>query len=291
MTQEVSNWGRWGPDDQLGMLNILNAESVLSAVRLVKKGVVYNLAVPLEKDGPQAPTFYKTWRVTYFSDGPNPDGSGCVDDVLTMESHSGTHIDALGHEWRDGKLWNGRSASEVTGRLGAAGHSGLGWAAIHNVSAIVGRGVMLDIAAFKGVEHLGLGEVITSQDMAGCAEAQGVEILPGDTLLLHTGWYRVFKRDRSLWEQGEPGPDQSCGPWLKEKNIVAIGADNVAVESKPRGAPSLHAVALRDLGIYLLENINLDELVRDKVYEFMFVGAPLRLTGATGASMTPLAMV
>ena len=284
MTEEVSNWGRWGPDDQLGMLNILNAESVLSAVRLVKKGMVYNLAVPLEKDGPQAPQFYKTWRVTYFSDGPHPDGSGVADDILTMESHSGTHIDALGHFWRDGKLWNGRSAFEVKA-------SGLGWASIDNVSSIVGRGVMLDIAAFKGVENLGLGEVVTAQDMAACAEAQGVEILPGDTLLLHTGWYRVFKRDRALWEQGEPGPDQSCGPWLKEKDIVAIGADNVGVESKPRGAMSLHVVALRDLGIYFLENINLDELVRDKVYEFLFVGAPLRLTGATGASMTPLAMV
>ena len=284
MTQGVSNWGRWGPDDQLGMLNILNAESVLKAVRLVKKGIVYNLAVPLEKDGPQVPRFHKTWKVTYFSDGPHPDGSGVTDDVLTMMSHSGTHVDALGHYMREGKLWNGGSASEVSA-------SGLGWAAIDNVSAIVGRGVMLDIAASKGVEHLGLGEVITADDMAACAEAQGVEILPGDTLLLHTGWYRVFKRDRSLWEQGEPGPDQSCGPWLKEKNIVAIGADNVGVESNPRGAPPLHAVGLRDLGIYFLENIDLDALVRDKVYEFLFVGAPLRLTGATGGPMTPLAMV
>ena len=284
MTEGVSNWGRWGPDDQRGMLNILTAESVLKAVQLVKKGIVYNLAVPLEKDGPQHPGFYKTWLVTYFSDGPNLDGSGIADDVLTMESHSGTHMDALGHFWRDGKLWNGRSASEVSG-------SGLGWAAIHNVSAIVGRGVMLDIAAFKGVEHLGLGEVVTAEDMAACARAQGVEILPGDTLLLHTGWYKVFKRDRSLWEQGEPGSDQSCGPWLKEKDIVAIGADNTGVESTTRGALSLHVVALRDLGIHFLENINLDDLVRDKVYEFLFVGAPLRLIGATGGSMTPLALV
>ena len=118
MTQEVSNWGRWGPDDQLGMLNILNAESVLSAVRLVKKGVVYNLAVPLEKDGPQAPTFYKTWRVTYFSDGPNPDGSGCVDDVLTMESHSGTHIDALARIHRFGAALGLEQGVRAVGRDG-----------------------------------------------------------------------------------------------------------------------------------------------------------------------------
>ena len=283
MTQEVSNWGRWGPDDQLGMLNILSAESVLKAVRLVKKGVVYNLAVPLEKDGPQVPWFQKTWLVTYFSDGLHADGSGVTDDVLTMMSHSGTHIDALGHYVRDGKMWNGGGASEVSG-------TGLGWGAIHNVSAIVGRGVMLDIAAYKGVEHLGLGEVITVEDMESCAAAQGTEVLPGDTLLLHTGWYKVFKQDRSLWEQGEPGPDHSCGPWLKEKDVVAIGADNVGVESNPRGELPLHVVMLRDLGVYLLENINLDELARDKVYEFLFVGAPLRLTGATGASMTPLAL-
>ena len=267
MTQEVSNWGGWGPDDQLGMLNILNAESVLNAVRLVKKGIVYNLAVPLEKDGPQVPWFHKTWKVTYFSDGPHPDGSDVTTDVLTMMSHSGTHIDARGHYLRDGKLWNGGSASEVSA-------TGLGWAAIDNVSAIVGRGVMLDIAAFKGVEHLGLGEVITVEDMTSCAAAQGIEVLAGDTLLLHTGWYRVFKRDRSLWEQGKPGPDHTCGRWLKEKDIVAIGADNVGVESNPRGALPLHVVGLRDLGIYFLENINLDDLVRDKVYECSYLSGP-----------------
>ena len=284
MAAEVSNWGRWGPDDQRGMLNLITQESVLKAVGLVKQGKVYSLAVPLERDGPQAPQFHKTWRALYFSAGPTPEGSGIADDVVTMESHSGTHMDALGHFWWEGKMWNGRSSAEVTG-------AGLGWAAIDQAPPIVGRGVMLDIAAHKGVEHLQVGEVISAEDMEECARAQGTDILPGDTLLLHTGWYRVFKSDRALWEQGEPGPGPSCGWWLKEKDIVAIGADNVGVEAKPRGLMSLHVVALRDLGIHLLENINLDELVRDRVYEFLFVGAPLRLTMGTGAPMTPLAIV
>lgn len=288
MATKLSNWGRWGPEDELGMLNLLTPDRVLDAVRLVKTGKVYNLAVPLEKDGPQFPTFHKTWRVTYYRNDPSPGGGGVADDVVMMETHSGTHLDALGHFWQDGLMWNGRSAAEVSS-------AGLGWAGIHKVSSLIGRGVMLDMAAFQGVEHLQLGEVVTAQDMAACAEAQGVRILPGDILLIHTGWSRVFERNRALWERGEPGPDPSCGQWLKANDIVALGADNPAVEARQAipsgGGLSLHIVALRDLGIYLIENVHLAELARDRVYEFLFVAAPLRLTSATGASMTPVAMV
>lgn len=286
MAPELSNWGRWGPDDEQGTLNLLTPERVLSALRLVKSGKVYNLAVPLEKGGPQFPTFHKTWRVTYYRDDH---GRGVADDVVMMESHSGTHLDALGHFWQDGKMWNGRSSAEVSS-------AGIGWAGIHRVSALVGRGVMLDMAAFKGVPHLQQGEVVTPRDMDACARAQKVRITAGDILLVHTGWSRVFQSNRALWEQGEPGPDVSCGQWLKDKDIVAIGADNPGVEamsSIPRqgSGPTLHTVALRDLGVYLIENVHLEELARDKVYEFLFVGAPLRLTSATGAPMSPLAMV
>ncbi len=97
MTQQLANnWGRWGSDDQVGALNLLTPQVVLDAVRLIRKGKVYSLAVPLERDGPQFPAYHKTWRVTHASRSP---GFNILEDVVTMDTHSGTHIDALGHVW------------------------------------------------------------------------------------------------------------------------------------------------------------------------------------------------
>lgn len=285
----IHNWGRFGEDDQLGMLNLQTPQSILAALRLVRQGRLYNLAVPLEQHGPQHPMFHKTWQVTFMTTSKHPDGYNVADDVVMMVTHSGTHMDALGHNWLHGTMWNGRSAEHVTSY-------GITWAGIQNVKGIVARGVMLDIPRYKRVEHLGLGEVVTPDDMDGCARAQGVEIRAGDVLLVRTGWYRVFQRDRALWEQGEPGPDAGCTAWLKEKNVIALGADNAGVEAyviaaRSETAPRLHITAIRDLGVYLIEHVNLEELAHDQVYEFAFIAVPLCLTNATGSPLSPIALV
>jgi kynurenine formamidase len=289
-TPAIHNWGRWGADDERGCLNFQTPQRVLDAVRLVRHGRVYNLAVPLEKDGPQFPGFHKTWCVTHFSRETAPGAINFADDVVTMESHSGTHVDGLGHVFSDDTMWNGRSAAvHVTSY-------GLGWGAIDRVNGFVARGVMLDLPRHRGVAHLGLGEVVTTEAMEDCAADQGVEIRAGDVLLLRTGWYTVFQTDRELWSQGEPGPDVSCTAWLRAREIIALGADNAGVESSVLRArtpvtPRLHTTALRDLGLYLIEHVNLEDLARDRVYEFLFVAAPLRLMRATGAPCAPLALV
>jgi kynurenine formamidase len=209
---------------------------------------------------------------------------------VTMESHSGTHVDALGHVFSDDTMWNGRSAAaHVTSY-------GLAWGAIDRVPGFVGRGVMLDLPRHQGVPHLGLGEIVTVEAMEACARDQAVEIRAGDVLLLRTGWYTVFQTDRELWSQGEPGPDVGCSAWLKAREIVALGADNAGVESavlrtRMPVTPRLHTTALRDLGLYLIEHVNLEELARDRVYEFLFVAAPIMLMRATGAPCAPLAVV
>ena len=286
---KIHNWGRWGADDQQGMLNLQTPQSILEALTLVKQGKVYNLSVPLEAEGPQHPMFHKTWQTTFMTTHADPCAFQVADDVVTMVTHSGTHMDALGHCWNDGTLWNGRSTDNVTSY-------GIEWAGIEQVSSFVTRGVMLDLPRHRGVDHLGLGEVVSAEDMEECARAQSVEIRPGDVLLLRTGWYTVFQNDYELWKQGEPGPDATCASWLKDKDVIMLGADNAGVESYVMATRShldarLHIVTLRDLGIYLLEHLDLEALANDEVYEFLFIAAPLRLPKATGSPLTPLAIV
>lgn len=280
-----SNWGRWGVADELGALNLLTPEIVKQAAGLVKSGQVYSLSMPLAAEGPQWPQRHKTWRVTTFRNPPNDRGS--ADDVVTLHSHSGTHIDALCHIWYDNQLYNGYNAAEHVTSAGATRNS------IDRAPAIVGRGLLLDIAAWKGVDHLQLGEAITAADLDRCAAAQGVSVQPGDLLLLRTGWMRLFTQNRELYDSGEPGIDESTIPWLKEHDVVAVGADNQAVEVLTEIPPSrlpVHAAAIRDLGIYLVENLNLDALAVDRVYESLLVIAPLQLSGAIGSPVNPIAI-
>jgi kynurenine formamidase len=288
MTEKpLTNWGRWGPEDEIGVLNLLTPEVVLKAFSLVKKGQVYSLAVPLERDGPQSPAFHKTWRVSHFVPRKDPN-LHIIDDVVTMETHSGTHIDALGHVWAEGRFYNNFSDEYASSR-------GIERTGIENVRHMVGRGIMLDIPAYRGVAHLGPNEEVTVADLDGAASAQGIALEPGDVVLIRTGWYQVFGQDRALWETTFPGPDDSIIPWLKEHDVCAIGADQPSCELRhpadQGGGLPLHRYALRDLGVYILENLDLEVLSRDKVYEFLFIGAPLRLTHATGSPWNPLAVV
>ena len=285
LQHKLSNWGRWGADDQRGALNLLTPQMVQNAARLVKSGKVYSLSMPLESDGPQWPTRHKTWRVTTFNNPPK--GRGSADDVITMHSHSGTHMDALCHIWYENQLYNGYNVGEHIHSTGATRN------AIHNVPHIVGRGVLLDVAGWKGVEHLQLGEAITADDLDACAAAQGVTVQAGDLLLIRTGWIKMFTSNRPLYNQGEPGIDESTLPWLQQHDVVAIGADNQAVEvftGMPPAHLPVHMVAIRDLGLYLLENLNLDQMAADKAYETLLVVAPLHLTGGIGSPINPIAL-
>lgn len=281
----LNNWGRWGAEDERASLNLITPEMIRRAAGSIKTGKVYSLAMPLETQGPQWPPRHKLWKATQFkSDSTGAGGSG---DALMMHSHSGTHIDALCHMWYDNKLYNGFDATEHITSYGVTRD------AIDNVDSIVGRGVLLDIAAWKGVEHLSLGEAISASDLEECAKAQHIDVQTGDTLLVRTGWMRVFAQDRALFDRGEPGFDESTLPWLQQHDVVAVGADNHGVEVMSQIPPKqlpFHRVALRDLGIYLIEALNLEDLAKDRVYEFMLVIAPLRLTGGTGSPINPIAI-
>jgi len=226
------------------------------------------------------------WRTVEFT--KNKVGRNSAGDALVMHSHSGTHIDALCHIWYDDKLYNGFETAEHMTSHGVTRNS------IDNVPFLVGRGVLLDVAGWKGVEHLELAEPITAGDLDACAAAQGVEIRAGDILLIRTGWINLLTVDRKLFDTGEPGIDQSTLPWLKEHDVAAVGADNLAVEvldSIPPDDLPIHRIGIRDLGLYLMELLDLNALAEDRAYESFIVIAPLQITGGAGSPVNPVAIV
>jgi kynurenine formamidase len=307
----LSNWNRWGPDDEVGTLNHVTAEMIVDATRLVQRGAVFSLAIELSHDGPQRGT--KTSGLGRF----NPvhlmvmTGTDAVsgaqtmykvqaaDDVLSLPLHAGTHWDALCHVFYDGKMYNGYAAENVS----AAGAKKNG---VENLAAkgMVGRGVLLDIARFKGVEQLEQGYGITCDDLDACAESQGVEVRVGDFLLIRTGQLDAVlsSGDWGDYAGGDaPGLAFETLTWMYEKDVAAAATDTWGFEVRPNETDEerdalqpYHWVAIPQIGLPLGEYFKLGELAADCAadgrYEFLLVAAPLPVTGATGSVLNPLAL-
>ncbi len=320
MAERVRNWGRWGPDDELGTLNHITPEAVKYAASLVRHGRVISLGVPFNAHGPQGahgirrnPIHVMTvdggdrdigelvkymgdptekWLVELFEQGP----ARFTDDYIIMPLQACTQWDALSHIHYEGRMYNGVPAGAVTS-LGAAKNS------IEPVASrghIMGRGVLLDVARYRGVDHLSEDEVIMPAELDEVVANQGVEIRSGDIILIRTGWYRVFleKRDGHSWAWRSPGISWRCAEWFYDRNTAAVAADNVGVEvMRPEkdGLYSLfHMLALRDMGMMLGEIWDLEALgedcAADGVYEFMLVATSLPVTGAVGTPVNPIAI-
>lgn len=283
-----SNWGRWGADDERGTANLLSADGMRRAARLVRRGISYGLAAPLSPDGPNLPTRRPTWHVVTTRYQPSRQAT-FADDVVMMHTHGTTHIDALCHIFVGDKLYNGHPASAIQ-------PMGAGRCGIQNVGPLVTRGVLLDIAGARGVAQLNGGEAIEPDELDACANRQGITLGAGDVVLVRTGWWRLFgagPEARARFYATEPGLSAACGKWFREHDLIALGADNPAVEAvSDWTAPlNLHRDVIWGCGGYLLEFLDLEALARDRVYEFMFVAAPLRLEGGVGSPIVPLAMV
>lgn len=289
------NWGRWGKYDERGAANFATAERIrTAATSAVRTGKVYSLAIPLQtSDVPVLPPrvapqhFMQRDGGDYAAGLKRKGGFQSSDDFIALGTHTTTHIDALAHVWEEGRLYNDFSADTV--RSNGAKHCG-----IDKLVHLVGRGVLIDLCAHRGLPHLPFGEVITSQHIEGCAKAQGVDLREGDILLFRTGWMDIFRKEGSAaFVKGEPGIGREAAEWIGRKGFAAVGADNWGVEVVPvEGdipAP-VHRRLIRDFGVYLMELFSLDELAADRVYEFLFVAAPLRITGGVGSPLNPLAI-
>ena len=299
LARKVSNWGRWGPDDERGTVNFITPEVVRRASACVRRGVVFSLGLPFDADGPQIgqggrvnPVHLMT--ATEGRLGADPDGPRYSDDVIVMPLQCATQWDSLAHVHYGGQLYNGFPAATLT----SAGAARCG---IDKVgSGIVSRGVLLDLARAQGVERLQPGQVITPADLEAAERAQGIRAGTGDVLLVRTGHLGVFTvdRDRVGYMRQAPGLGLACVEWLHAREVAAVATDTNAVEVLPYEDPAVplpvHQLCIRDMGLTLGEMFDLDALAadcaRDGVWEVLFSAPPLKVTGAVGSPLNPLAV-
>lgn len=298
--KQLSNWGRWGAEDERGTLNFITPEVVRRAATLVRRGAVFSLGLPFGAEGPQIgqggrvnPLHLMT-AVDQKLPGEYPDGFRYADDVLVLPLQCATQWDSLAHVHYDGQLYNGFPAATTTSA--GAGRNG-----IDKVGAgVVSRGVLLDVARLRGVPRLAPGTAITPDDLDAAARAQGVTVERGDVLLVRTGHLAVFKSDgdRVGYMRMMPGLGMACAAWLHAREVAAVAADTNSVEVIPFEDPKtplpLHLLALRDMGLTLGEMFDLDALAEDcaadGVWEFLFSAPPLRVSGGVGSPLNPLAI-
>ena len=297
--EATKRWGRWGADDQRGALNLLTPERIAAAATLVQDGVTVpcgrRLATEPAVDNP-TPALHHMIHAGDFAAAGGGAGEQAFQwaaDFVGVAFHgnSVSHIDALSHVFVDGRMYNGASAAEVTSE--GARRSSIEVAE----RGIVGRGVLLDIPRRRGVDWLEPGEAITGDEL----DATGVDVRPGDIVLVHTG--RDRRRDAlgpwNTYADGLAGLDPECARWLHAKDPSVLGSDGVSDVMPSRGEPGwpvpIHMCALVGMGIHLLDNLRLD-LLADACaqrgrWEFLFVVAPLQIGGGTGSPVNPLAVL
>jgi kynurenine formamidase len=297
--EAVKNWGRWGPDDELGTLNYVTPEKVREAAALVHSGRRVSMAIPINKsvaaDNPQPASLF----VVQGHDVPVDESKVRFGlDWLGMAAHGDchTHVDALCHISYDGLTYNGRIASEVLLSNGATSQD---LAAYHE--GIVGRGVLADIAAFRKVQWLEPGEAVTRAEIEGCLESQGVEIGEGDFLVLRTGHHRR-RLELGAWDntpsgEGKAGLHVDVIPWMHERRIAGFlpDGDGETVPSVVEGITyPIHPLQVVAMGMLVSDSLQFEDLVKvceqENRFDFMVVGLPLRLPGATGCPWNPIAI-
>jgi kynurenine formamidase len=292
---------RYGPDDQAGALNEITPQVVRQAVGLVRRGRVYDLAHVLDQDVPAFPgrTFRQYLTTNYhYTNRRRPDagpaglGRNNVNWIvaqLTATQQMGTHLDGLNHLQVGDRTYNGYTLAEIvedygTNRLG-----------IDTLPQVVTRGLLLDVAAARGGESLGAGDVVTPADAQAALAAAGLAPRPGDAVLFHTGWGQLWGVDNATYAAGEPGPRVELGRWLADHRVAVTGCDTWSFGPYPPEDPREPFVVPQTLnthhGIVVAENLRLEELARDRVAEFLLVISHAKLRGATGAWVAPLAIV
>lgn len=315
---DVRNWGRWGSADELGTLNFIDDRKVQQAATLVKRGKVFPLGIEFGTASPQGSldfrnkpmhlmtvdggdeTEWAKYGSRWPTNGTAQQISGYFqaspfrfnDDMIIMPLQASTQWDALSHVYYDGQLYNGFPSSSVTS-------AGAFYCSIDkvDVKGITTRGVLIDMVKHRGVDFLEPGNDITPEELDAAAAAQGVTVQRGDIVVVRTGWIAKFRQTGNPMQHSS-GLSWRVAAWLHDHEVAAVAADNIQVESLESGVEGmfnpLHLLALRDMGMMLGEFWFLDDLAADcaadGVYEFQLIAPPLRVTGAVGSPVNPIAL-
>jgi kynurenine formamidase len=292
----LSNWGKWGANDQLGALNYITQEKRTQAARLVREGRVISLSLPLattpSPDNPH-PVAHHMERTGELEGALAPIPYSADYFAISPHGQANTHIDALCHIFHEGKMYNGYPMTDVTVRGARNG-------AIDAIQeGIVTRGILLDIPRAKDKRWLEIGEPIFPEDLEAAEKAGSVQVEEGDVLFVRIG-RRLRIREVGPWDslqEGLAGLHASCLPWLYQRRIAALGSDGTS-DLMPSGYKKvllpIHMVGIVAIGLHLLDNCYLDGLsetcAAQSRWSFSLVVAPLVLNGGTGSPVNPLAI-
>ena len=280
---------KWGAGDERGAANYMNPETILRAAKLVKKGKSIELGHVLSADMPLfgTRTFNVITKRTKISPQSNKRGSN--EEYVTGElGQVGTQLDGFAHQTIGNSMYNCFKLDEIATRNG---FEKLG---IEKIGTLITRAVLVDIAGLKNVEMLPENYEITVDDIQKALAKQKLEILPGDAVIFNTGYGLLWDKDKERFGKSQPGIGVEAALWLAKKNPMLLGSDNSSVEMSTNPDPQLsspvHQIMLVVNGIFLLENMKLDELVKNGVNEFELIVQPLKIQGGTGSTVAPVAI-
>src|SRR5262252_9430669 len=294
IAKNVAGKSPWGATDEIGTLNMMTDATRLDVLKQVAGGKVYDLGVEMFIGMPTCcvpfgdPNFQLFMTHTPARDTAKELLSYSGDGV-SMYTHTGTHIDALNHFGLHGKIWNQVSAEDA---LGVRGWTKSG---VDKYPPIIARGVLIDVAKSKNVDHLPPSYAITVEDLQDALTKQRLTVRPGDVVLTRTGLMTLWPDPEKYRLADSPGLSLEAAKWLVEtQQAMVLGADNFGVESfpskDPRNFVPVHSYLLAKRGVSMIEALWLEDLAKDQVYEFLFIASPLKIRGGTGSPLRPLAI-
>jgi kynurenine formamidase len=262
---------------------------LVRVLETIREGRIYDLGMPLRNFMPHAPLHPPFIFAQWAMHGDYQNGS-CTpsNDLIVMGGHVGTHVDALGHIAKDGRLYGGVEVQEVQ-----HGQLGLSEGGADRIPPVIRRGVLLDVAGHLGVDRMEANQPIGAELLGETAERQGTEVAEGDVVLVRTGWIQTFDDGPTFVGDngGCPGVDLDGARWVSGRGAYMTGTDTLAYEVWPSHELPVHTHLIPESGIHIMEMLNLEDVAADGVYEFAFVMIPLNIVGGTASPVRPLALV
>ncbi len=279
---------KWGEGDQRGSANMMTPVSVLAALQLAKTGEVFELGEVLSTDPNES--YINRGRVFNIYTKPTIPAAGrrvsSEELVVTELGQVGTQLDGFAHQLYGDSFYNCFKFEDIATRTG---YKKLG---VENIGSLISRGILIDIAALKGVDMIEQDYEITLSDIHQALNRQNTKIESGDAVIINTGWGGNRGVNNDIYGTNTPGIGIESAQWLVEKQPILVGTDTCCVEfrSPENRRLDVHSLLLIEQGIYMIENMALEQIAKEKVYEFLFIVQPLKLKGATGSAVAPIAI-